>query len=213
LRGGVTEIAVAGTAFATTIALSACRAAAEEARRSGGEMPWCAFVDPSGTLFAPGVAQAGASLERLLVVRPPLEAIGRVAARLVASHAFAVTIIDTLGVPGASLAVELGGWPRIVRRLSLALEGSKAVVLLLTDLKAPRPLPLPVAVRVELSCPELDRLLVRVAKDRHGRVSSARSISWERPSPSALHSAASGDRAGVSELGMSPPAKLGGVCA
>ena len=225
-RGGVTEIAVAGTALGTSLALSACRAAETEARRAGGEVAWNAFVDPSGSLFAPGVARAQVSLERLLVVRPPVEAIGRVAVRLVGSQAFAVTIIDTVGVPGASLAVELGSWPRIVRRLSMALEGSKAVVLLLTDLKAPRPLPLPVAARLELTRFELDRLVVRVAKDRHGRVTAPRSIAWSGStlsSPAESVSAPAEDRKlgnerpgaapDVQELGTREPVKLGGACA
>jgi len=217
LRGGVTELSVTGTALATSFALAACRAVEKEAQQAGGETPWSAFVDPSGSLFAPGVVQAGVSLERLLVVRPPVDAIGRVAVRLVGSQAFAVTIIDTLGVPGASLAVELGSWTRIVRRLSMALEGSKAIALLLTDLKAPRPLPLPVAARLELTRFELDRLVVRVAKDRHGRVSAPRSIPWKRANL-ALGSAAPaerqklGERSGA-EPGAGEPAKLGGFCA
>jgi recombination protein RecA len=222
LRGGVTEIAVAGTALGTSLALSACRAAETEARRAGGEVPWNAFIDPSSSLFAPGVARAQVSLERLLVVRPPLEAIGRVAVRLVGSQAFAVTIIDTVGVPGASLAVELGSWPRIVRRLSMALDGSKAVVLLLTDLKAPRPLPLPVAARLELTRFELDRLVVRVAKDRHGRVSAPRSIAWAGSTVGGLAAPAEdrkleserpGAAPGAQELGAHEPVKLGGACA
>jgi recombination protein RecA len=177
-RGGVVELAVSGGALGTSIALAACHAAQDEARRRGGDTPYCAFVDPSGTLYAPGVAQAGIVLERLLVVRPPLEALSRVALKLVESQAFAVTIIDTVGIVGAALDVSLTSFTRSVRRFSLAVEGSAAVVLLITDAKAPRPLPLPVAMRLELGRPELDRLVVRVAKDRQGRVGPVRSVCW-----------------------------------
>ncbi len=186
-RGGVVELCVkGGAALATSLALTACHAAQEEARRLGGAVPWCAFVDPSSTLYAPGVAQAGVALERLLVVRPPLEALSRVAVRLVESQAFAVTVIDTAGVPGAELDVALGSWPRIVRRLSMALEGSAGLVLLVTDAAAARPLPLPVAMRLELGRSEGDKLSLRVAKDRYGRVSGPRSIAWVR-GPRASH--------------------------
>jgi recombination protein RecA len=131
-------------------------------------------------LYAPGVAQAGVALDRLLVVRPPLEALSRVALRLVESHAFAVTIIDTAGTPGAELDVALGTWPRIVRRLSMALEASSGVVLLVTDAAAARPLPLPVAMRIELGRPAANQLSLRIAKDKHGRLSGPRSIAWTR---------------------------------
>lgn len=183
LRGGVVELCVSGAAAgATRIALAACRAAQAEGRARGGDTPWCAFVDPSGSLFGPGVAEAGVQLDRLLVVHPPLEALGRVSVRVVESRAFAVVVVDTLGAPGAPVDVALGTWPRIVRRLALAVEGSAACVLLVTDSAASRPLPLPVAQRIELSRPSEHELAVRVAKDKHGRIASMRKIPWA-PSP------------------------------
>jgi recombination protein RecA len=197
LRGGVVELSVkGGSGLATAVALSACRAAQEEARRFGGAVPWCSFVDPSATLYAPGVAQEGVALDRLLVVRPPLEALSRVALRLVESQAFAVTVIDTVGTPGAELDVALGTWPRIVRRLSMALEGSAGVVLLITDAASARPLPLPVAMRIELGRPAPDQLSLRIAKDKYGRVSGPRSIAWARrprEAPSSLGKQASSE--------------------
>jgi hypothetical protein len=175
LRGGVTELAVAGgAACATSLALAACRSAQEIALAQGGQAPWCAFVDPTGTLHAPGVARAGVRLDRLLVVRPPLEALGRVAVKLAEAHAFSVLVVDTVGTVGSPVQVDLGSWPRIVRRLSMAAAGSGAVCVLVTDRDARRPLPLPVATRLELARPQLDRLTVRVAKDRRGRVAAAR---------------------------------------
>lgn len=178
LRGTVTELAIQGTALGTTIALGACRAAQQNAVIHGGEPTWCAFVDPSGTLYAPGVQAAGVELERLLVVRPPASAISRVALRLAESQAFGVLVIDTLGLPGCSVDVALGSWSRIVRRLAVALEGTGNSVLLLTDATAHRPLPLPVATRIELSRPAAHKLVLRVTKDKHGRVAPLRTVAW-----------------------------------
>lgn len=182
LRGGVVELSVSGAAAgATRIALAACRAAQAEGRERGGGTPWCAFVDLSSSLFAPGAAEAGVELERLLVVRPPLEALSRVSLRVVESRAFALVVIDTMGAPGRPLDVALGTWPRIVRRLAMAVEGTASCVLLVTDSQASRPLPLPVAQRIELARPSERELAVRVAKDKHGRLASTRRIAWGRP--------------------------------
>jgi recombination protein RecA len=126
------------------------------------------------------VVRSGVALERMLVVRPGREALSRVAIRLVESQAFAVVVVDLAGVPGAPLDVPLGAWPRIVRRLALALEGTEGVVLLVTDAGAARPLPLPVAQRIELARPAADELALRVAKDRRGRISAPRTIAWAR---------------------------------
>jgi recombination protein RecA len=179
-RGAVIEFGIHGAALGTTLSLGACRSLQQAARALGARVPWCAFIDPSGTLYGPGVAAAGIELERLLVVRPPLEALSRVALRIVESGACALTIIDTLGVPGHSLGIDIGAWSRVVRRLSLAVDGTSHSVLLLTDAACPRPLPLPVAQRIELSRPNADKLSLRVAKDKFGRVSSPRPIAWVR---------------------------------
>ena len=181
-RGAVTEVVVHGrAALATSTALMACKSAQREAVARGGEAPFCAFIDPTATLHGPGVAAAGVDLERLLVVRPPLEALSRTAIRVVESQAFSVVVVDAAGIPGASIDIALGGWPRVVRRLALAAEESRTTVLLVTDGEARRPLPLPVAMRVELARAEVDRLTVRIAKERRGRVSGPRSIVWTRP--------------------------------
>jgi hypothetical protein len=181
-RGGVVELSVSGgVALATSVALAACRATAEEATLAGAEAPWCAFIDPSMTLHGPGVASAAVALDRLLVVRPSADALGRTAIRLVESHAFSVVVVDTVGVPGAALNVALTAWPRIVRRLAMASEESSSTVLLITDAEARRPLPLPVALRLELQRPDATRLSVRVAKERRGRISQPRTIVWAKP--------------------------------
>jgi len=181
-RGTVVELVVAGgSALATSVALLACRSAQREAVARGGEAPFCAFVDPSATLHGPGVAASGVELQRLLVVRPPLEALARTAIRVVESQAFSVVVVDGAGVPGASVGPSLGSWPRVVRRLSLSARASGATVLLVTDGGAQRPLPLPVAMRIELARPDVDRLTVRIAKEHRGRVSGPRGIAWARP--------------------------------
>lgn len=183
-RGAVVELAVhGGSALGTSLGLAACCAAQQAAVAQGGSVPWCAFLDPSGTLYGPGVAAAGVDLERLLVVRPPVEALGRIALRIVESAVCAVTVIDLLGVPGQKLNVNLTAWLRVVRRLAMGVDGTAHSVILLTDASEPRPLPLPVAQRIELERPNEGKLSVRVAKDKHGRVSSPRSIAWVRTGP------------------------------
>lgn len=186
LRGGVVELAISGrSGLATTLALGAVRACQTQSKLGFGasKKPWCAFVDPTSTLYAPGVAASGVELERLLVVRPPVEALSRVALKLAESGVFELVVIDTVGTLGSSQAFELGRFGRVVRRLSMAVDGTDKSVLLLTDAEQPRALPLPVAQRIELTRRSTDRLLLRVAKDRRGRVSAQRPIAWTRGSP------------------------------
>ena len=179
LRGGVVELAVAGpSGLATSIALHAVRAAQLAGKARAGANAWCAFVDPSATLFAPGVSALGVSLERLLVVRPPASAIGRTAIKLVEYPVFSLVVVDTLGTLGRPVDVSLASWGRIVRRLSMGVDGTQRSVLLVTDAKEPRALPLPVAQRIELSQMHGGKLGVRIAKDRRGRVTPTREIAW-----------------------------------
>jgi recombination protein RecA len=179
LRGSVVELCTAGEgALGTSLGLAACAQAQAEAGSS--HTPWCAFIDPSGTLYGPGVAAAGVELSRLLVVRPPLAALSRVALRLAESEAFAVVVVDLAGVVGERVSVPLGTWPRVVRRLAMAIEGTGHSVLLLTREGDRRPLPLPVAQRLEVSRPAADKLMVRVAKDQRGRVAAPRPVAWTR---------------------------------
>jgi hypothetical protein len=181
-RGSVVELSVTGgLAVATSLALAACRSAQEEAVAHGGAVPWCAFVDPSSSLYGPGVVAAGVALGRLLIVRPSLEALERTAIRLAESQSFSVVVVDTMGVPGAPLDVGLGAWPRVVRRLTLGVEGSGSCVILVTDAEARRPLPLPVALRLELARVTEDRLSVRIGKERRGRVSGPHRVAWTKP--------------------------------
>ena len=191
-RGAVVEVASPrGLGRATLVALRACASAQHEAKLRGGEETvgaWCAWLDPSGTLFAPGVACAGVDLARLLVVRPPAESLARVAVRVAGSHAFGVVVVDLAGVPGKVQHERLDRWATIVvRRLAIAAEKSDTTILLLTDVLAHRALQLPVAMRVELDRPSTDRMILRVAKDRRGRLTSPTSIPMgarERPTDS-----------------------------
>lgn len=179
LQGGLVELSVKGSsAFATTLALSACASAQRHPALYGGLPAWCAFIDPSCTLYAPGVAASGVLLERLLVLQPSVEALARTAIRVVDSRVFALTVVDTFGALGTELGVKLGTWPRVVRRMALALEGLKSTVLLITDAAARRPLPLPVAQRIELSRPQHGFVSLRVVKDRHGRIGPERVVEW-----------------------------------
>jgi recombination protein RecA len=182
LRGGVVELSLGEGAPGTSLGLALIHRLQARRAQQGQTVPYSAFVDPGGTLYAPGVVASGVRLDRLLVVRPSLEALSRTAVRLSRSKAFELVVIDALGVPGASFDVALRAWPRLVRRLALEVDGSARSVVLLTSASAPRALPLPVAQRFEIARPALDRLVVRLAKDRLGRVASPRSVAW---SPSA----------------------------
>jgi len=179
-RGAVVELtAPQGLARATTLALSLCASAQAEARLRGEsdtQGAWCAWIDVSETLYAPALTRAGVDPARLLVVRPSLEDLARIAVRVASSHAFAVVVVDTAGVPGCRGEVRLDRWVTIVRRLALAVEGSDTTVLLLTDASASRAMPLPAAMRIELERLGEERLGLRVAKDRRGRVTGHQSI-------------------------------------
>lgn len=179
-RGVVVELsAPQGLARATTLALSLCASAQADARHRGDtdtQGAWCAWLDPTATLFAPGAVRLGVDLERLLVIRPGLEDLARVAVRVAQSQAFSVVVIDTAGVPGCRGEMRLDRWVTIVRRLALAVEGSDTTVLLLTDANTSRAMPLPTAMRIEIERLAEDKLGLRVAKDRAGRVTGSCAI-------------------------------------
>jgi recombination protein RecA len=192
-RGAVVEIASPhGLARASSVALAACAAAQAEAKLRGGESTagaWCAWLEPAAagaagalasasktSLYAPAVARAGVDLARLLVIRPTPEDLARIAARTAQSRVFSAIVIDLVGVPGHRNEARLDRWVNPVRRLAMAVEGTETTVLLLTDALTPRALPLPVAMRVELERPSIDRLRVTIAKERRGRVARAVSV-------------------------------------
>src|SRR5262249_42660715 len=100
-RGVVELCAPHALGGSTSVALAAVRAG--QARENGA---WCAWVDPEGTLHAPGVVAAGVQLTRMLVVRCIREKLGRVAVQVVASGAFDVVVIDFDAVPRAASEAE-----------------------------------------------------------------------------------------------------------
>jgi recombination protein RecA len=169
----------------TGVALSACAAAQQRARQEEEES-WCAWIDASHSLYAPGLARAGVDLDRLLVVRPDPEDVARVAVRLVQARLFSVVVVDRAGVPGAELAPSRRArWPTVVRRLALAAEQAETTILLLSRTATAQQQTLPVAMRLELGRPDPDRLRLRVAKDKRGRIAAARTIPFITSEPRA----------------------------
>ncbi len=185
---GVVELAAPyGLGGSTSLALSAVRAGQARMPKA-----WCAWIDPERTLHAPGVVAAGVDLSRMLVVCPPRSQLGRVAVKVVGAGAFEVIVVDLHAVPsgGAALCPSSPKWipgsgkslkrewaPEVlVRKLALSAEPSEGVVLLLTDSTRPRSVPWPTALRLELGRPNRAELTVRVAKDRRGRSSLARTL-------------------------------------
>jgi hypothetical protein len=180
-RGVVELTAPRALGGSTSVALAAVRAG-----QARGEGVWCAWIDPEATLHAPGVTAAGVDLARMLVARAPRSQLARVAVKVVASGAFEVVVIDFDAVPHAQAGPRAGPnaaakrWaPEVlVRKLALAAEQNGTTVLLLTDASRARAraVPWPVALRVELSRPHPRELLVRVAKERRGRIGLAKTI-------------------------------------
>ncbi|MGA7123908.1 MAG: recombinase A [Polyangiaceae bacterium] len=192
-RGVVELSAPRALGGSTSIALAAVRAGQRRSKSA-----WCAWLDPEGTLHAPGVVAAGVDLARMLVVRGPRAQLGRVAVKMVESGAFEVVVIDFDAVPGAERASSgtesenrgSKGRRRVgaeakgqlfARKLALAAEPSGSTVLLLTDASRPHSIPWPVALRVELSRPSPCDLVVRVAKDKRARIGLAKTIPFQPP--------------------------------
>jgi hypothetical protein len=184
LPKGVVELAAPrALGGATSVALAAVRAGQARARDA-----WCVWIDPEGTLYAPGVASSGVDLERMLVVRAPREKLGRVAVKVVGSGAFEVIVVDFDAIsqtvqgnerPLASpKTIKRKSWSPdlLIRKLALAAESNGATVLLLTDSLRPRTVPWPVALRLELERPSRRQLAVYVAKDKRGRVGLAKVV-------------------------------------
>ena len=166
-RGAVVELcAPSGLGHATRIALSTCASA--QASSGDGQSAWCAWIDASQTLFAPGVVHCGVDLSRLLVVRPAPDDIARLAVRITASHIFSVVVIDRCGVPGASLPATRTRWNIAVRRLALAAAESDTTIILLSTTATARSESLPTAMRIELSRSSPERVKMHITKDRRG---------------------------------------------
>ncbi len=189
-RGGVVEIASpANLGHGLGIALSACSACQGASIENGGDMAWCAFLDPDRTLFGPAVQASGVCLDRLLVLRPQRSLLAKVAVRVALSRIFSVIVVDVAAVPGASFpsraeprSESMDAWSKVTRRLALAVEKTPTTVFLLTRSESLRSSALPVAMRIELENGETGSLSIRVAKEKYGRVTGPRRIAWTRPS-------------------------------
>jgi recombination protein RecA len=187
-RGSVIEIASpANVGHGLSVALAACAASQEESARAGRDKAWCAFLDPDHTLFAPALQERGVALDRLLVLRPPRQLLSRVAVQVAAAHIFSVIVVDVASVPGAASREEqrfesMETWAKVARRLAISIEKTPTTLFLLTRAEARRPVSLPVAMRLELDNVAPDNLVVRIAKDKFGRVTSPSQIAWTRPS-------------------------------
>jgi recombination protein RecA len=166
---------------ATTLALAAMRSV-----HAADALAWCAWITPAHpgmpSLYAPALVQAGVDLDRLLVVRPPPQALARTVVKVAASGAFALLVVDVpyRGDLGGGRSSKQGGPTHdagalIVRKLALAAEESGTTSLLLTSALTPRAVPWPVAMRLEVER-RPDALSVRVAKDRRGAGASAQVV-------------------------------------
>lgn len=193
-RGVTPDVALRGGA--TTVALAAVRAAHAADDKAWCAWVTCPSAVPS--LYAPSAAQVGVDLDRLLVVRAEPGALARAAVKVAASGAFDVVVVDAFtGLDGRlglglapSAAVSAGPRARaiegsgsrarssgrtkasgelVVRKLALSVEDNGATIVLLTNAYAPRPVPWPVALRLEVER-RPEAIAVRVTKDRRGRV-------------------------------------------
>lgn len=187
--GGVTELQIRGASgIATSFALAACRAAQQLGRRQNNTTPhvslrggnplqsaWCAFIDPSASLFAPGMVRLGVDLSRLLVLHPSADAIERIAVRIAEANLMALLVIDLRRLmQPSSMQLNEHSWQRTVRRLSLSIKSSCSSVLLLTQAEQFQSLPLPTLQRLELTRTSQASFELKVAKERTGRFSSPR---------------------------------------
>jgi len=181
LPQGVVEVRAAhALGGGTSIALASIRAAHERDARA-----WCAWVDPDGTLYSPGVAMSGVDLNRLALVRPPRADLLRIAIKMARSQAFEVIVLDIDPSPGSAVAGSSSTARRkrpfpldvFVRKIALLAAEGGATVILLTDATVHRSIPLPVALRLELARTP-NGMGVRVGKERHGRVGLAKTVSW-----------------------------------
>ncbi|MBK7862899.1 MAG: recombinase A [Archangiaceae bacterium] len=164
---GITELSATRALGGATLIIS--QSMALQQRREAESC--CAWLDPEGTLHAPGLLQQGVELTRLLVVQPPRERLQAIAVRVARSGAVAMLAIDFHPVGGKRApAPARQADERWVRRLQLACEEGSTAALLVTDARAQQSASLPVALKLELEHLSPQRLRVTVRKERTGRV-------------------------------------------
>lgn len=159
----------------------------------GSSTPWCAYLDPNKTLFAPGVAQHGVDLQRLLLLRPSNEeSLARTAIHIAQSGLISLLVLDLRkkivtppffehhrSTQASNREFNCRLWVQTVRRLSLAIENKKICLLLLTQKDVVQSLPLPVGLRLELAMQAPERLAICVTKERTGKTLPPCIIPWE----------------------------------
>ncbi len=169
LPGAVVELEALPGAGALTLAFLLLAEMRKRARAEG-RPAWLCAVDPSRTLHAPAVASLLArhgqgGLAQLVVLQPPAHRLLRTAVRAQRSGAFAAIVVDASGES------DLSHFGTGVRRLALAAQETGALGVLVTQHRARRGLPLPVAARALVeSVPSDASLHVRFLKHRQGRL-------------------------------------------
>lgn len=171
---GVTELSSRAALGGTTLILSQAIALAQREPEVS-----CAWVDPEGTLHAPGLMQQGVELQRLLVVQPPRERLQAISVRIARSGAVALLAVDFHPVGGKSPPPPPRQQEdRWVRRLQLACEEGSTAALLVTDARVKQAAMLPVALKVQLEHVAPSRMLVTVLKERSGRVGQSMEVEF-----------------------------------
>jgi hypothetical protein len=119
-RGKLTEVAGRCSSGKTSLVFALVRQTLEQ--KEG-----VAWVDPWKAFYAPSAAHAGIPLEKLLLIQPPkVTEIFRAAEHLVRSGAFALVVLDAVGLPGRGVTSPLFRLSRLALR-------KRAAVVLLTD--------------------------------------------------------------------------------
>jgi len=165
IPGAVTELVSARGAGALSLSFRLMLAALARAKGATRQRSLAYVHGPeTGALMAPSVAALGVPLARLVVVRPDDDAFLRVAVRAAKSGAFAALVVDASGLS------TLAALPVAIRRLTLTAEETGACVFLLTDARARRTLPLPVAARASVTIDDDGAPHVDVVRHREGRM-------------------------------------------
>ncbi len=158
LPGRVTELCAEVGQGAFSLALTLARLALAHMPRR------FLLTLPDAPLCAYALRQLSVPLSRLLLVHAPPEDRLRLCVRSLKSGVFAGVILDLRGFDLSRVLVGL-------RRVALAAEEHETSVIVLTEKSAPRPLPLPVAVRADVARHEAleQELCITVQRHMFGR--------------------------------------------
>lgn len=160
------------------------------AARTLGDGRGVGWVDPSKSFYAPSAAQAGISLDALVLVQPPrVWEIFRAGEHLIRSGALALVILDAVQLPGKGVTSPL------FRLNRLALHYHTAVVLLTDQPDRVSSLGSAIAMRLRIErrsyCfepearPPFDitgyRIEIEVGKARNGPVGASQRVDVRNP--------------------------------